>query len=364
MIKPGGFARLAICSTVTHRGTRARQALVFLLFILLSPAAVGQKQPAAAQNSSVTWKSPSDTNPADYVGIEACTACHPDQAQEFAKTVHAKAYPSTAKVGIGCEACHGPGRAHSDAMLVAGNDAQKTAAANALIWSFKGKPAENSARCLRCHSTSETQMLFNRSLHHLAGVGCEQCHSAHLLVTPAETATAKLRAAQEHFFQVPTLPEENRWLHESLLRRKQPELCFGCHATVQAKFALPTHHRVPEGFMKCTDCHNPHGTLNPSQLRKVNFEVCTTCHTEKRGPWVYEHPVARVEGCTACHQPHGTVERHLLLRTEGRFLCLQCHVDPQAANVPHGRLGFQTLGDCTRCHVSIHGSNINEFFLQ
>ena len=62
--------------------------------------------------------------------------------------------------------------------------------------------------------------------------------------------------------------------------------------------------------------------------------------------------------------PHGTVEPHLLLRTEGRFLCLQCHVDPQAANVPHGRLGFQTLGDCTRCHATIHGSNMNEYFLQ
>jgi predicted CXXCH cytochrome family protein len=249
-------------------------------------------------------------------------------------------------------------------MMAAGGDAQKTAAARKLIYSFQGKSADNSARCLSCHSTSHDQSLFARSQHKLVGVSCEQCHSAHLSVPSTKSAGLGLRSAQEQFFHVPAIPEETRWLQESLLRKKQPELCFGCHATVAARFALPAHHRVPEGLMKCTDCHSPHGTLNMSQLRKVNFEVCTTCHTEKRGPYVYEHPALRVEGCTSCHSPHGTVQRHLLLRTEGRFLCLQCHVDPQAANVPHGRLGFQTLGDCTRCHAAIHGSNVNPFFLQ
>jgi predicted CXXCH cytochrome family protein len=324
--------------------------------------AYGQKQPASVHNPSVAWRSPLDSNPDHYAGVEVCSACHQDQAQQFSKTAHAKTY-STAKFGTGCEACHGPGKTHVDAMMAAAGDAQKIAAAQKLIYSFKGKPADNSARCLHCHSTSKDQMLFDRSQHKLVGVSCEQCHSAHLLVG-ARSEGAKLGVAQEHFFQVPSLPEETRWLHQSLLRKQQPDLCFSCHGTVRAKFALPTHHRVPEGLMKCSDCHSPHGTLNPSQLRQVNFEVCTTCHTEKRGPWVYEHPALRVEGCTSCHQPHGTVERHLLLRTEGRFLCLQCHVDPHAANVPHGRLSFQTLGDCTRCHAVIHGSNLNQYFLQ
>ncbi|MFL6448324.1 MAG: cytochrome c3 family protein [Bryobacteraceae bacterium] len=331
---------------------------------LSTSTSLAQKQTAASQGPTVVWNSPATAKAEDYVGVEICSACHQDQAQQFSKTVHAKAAPSTAKVGTACESCHGPGKAHSDAMMAASGDAQKTAAARKLIYSFRGKPADNAAGCLRCHSTSHDQSLFSRSQHKLVGVSCEQCHSAHLLVPASENASAGLRSPQEHFFQVPALREETRWLHESLLKKRQPDLCFGCHSTIAAKFTLPAHHRVPEGFMKCTDCHSPHGTLNISQLRKVNFEVCTGCHTEKRGPYVYEHPAVRVEGCTACHSPHGTVERHLLLRTEGRFLCLQCHVDPQAANVPHGRLGFQTLGDCTRCHATIHGSNVNQFFLQ
>jgi hypothetical protein len=39
-------------------------------------------------------------------------------------------------------------------------------------------------------------------------------------------------------------------------------------------------------------------------------------------------------------------------------------VDPFAANVPHSRLSFQTRGDCVRCHATIHGSNVSEYFIQ
>jgi predicted CXXCH cytochrome family protein len=337
---------------------------LFLYLCLRMPMAVAQKQPAASQNSSTVWRMPVNTRPEDYVGIETCSACHQEEAQQFSKTVHARAYPASAKYGTGCESCHGPGKAHADAMMASGTDPQKLEAGKKLIFGFRGKPADNSAHCLLCHSTSQEQALFQRSQHKLMGVSCEQCHAAHLLVSDVQQARSQLRLTQEQFFRAPALPEETRWLHESLLKQKQPNLCFGCHLTVQANFALPNHHRVPEGFMKCTDCHSAHGTLNPQQLRKVGFEVCVNCHTEKRGPYVYEHPAMRVEGCTACHSPHGTVQPHLILRTESRFLCLQCHVDPQAANVPHGRLSFQTLGDCTRCHAVIHGSNVNQYFLQ
>ena len=169
--------------------------------------------------------------------------------------------------------------------------------------------------------------------------------------------------AQANFFNVPKLPEETRWLNNSQLTQPQPELCYGCHANIQGQFALPTHHRVPEGAMKCTDCHNAHGTSNRATLRQSGWETCAQCHTEKRGPFVFEHSAVKVEGCTACHSPHGSVNRMLLVRKEERFLCLQCHVDPAAVNVPHSRLSFQTRGDCTRCHAAIHGSNFDVNFL-
>ena len=321
--------------------------------------ALAQKQPAAHQGSSVAWKAPAEGKADQYVGADTCAGCHADQARQFAKTVHARAGVEGAKFGTGCESCHGPGKAHADAQMEG-----KVEEGKKLIFSFQGKPEQNAAHCLACHNTSKDQDLFNRSEHKLNGVACSDCHSAHLLERTAKRERVEPSIAQAQFFTVPKLTEENRWLSESLLKKTQPDLCFSCHRTIQAQFALPTHHRVPEGFIKCTDCHNAHGTLQRPLLKKSNWEACVACHTEKRGPFVFEHAAVKVEGCTICHSPHGSVTRMLLTRREDRFTCLECHVDPFAANVPHGRLGFQNRGECVRCHATIHGSNVSEYFIQ
>jgi len=290
----------------------------------------------------------------------------------------AEAQPAASASGpktvSGCEVCHGPGRAHAEAEQAAAGDPAKMEAGMKLIFSFKASPKENSERCLSCHESGKRQEGYGHSMHLSAGVSCQDCHSPHLVDAAENPKKVALGSAQSNFFSVPKLPEENRWLSNSLLKEPQPGLCESCHRTVQAQFALPEHHRVPEGFMKCTDCHNPHGTMNHFQLAKANWETCVKCHVEKRGPFVYEHAVVRVDGCTSCHTPHGSVNNFLLKRREQRLLCLQCHTvvhtSPAVtgfhgqANVPHGRGGFQTSGDCTRCHVAIHGSNFDEYLLR
>jgi predicted CXXCH cytochrome family protein len=334
------------------------------IFTVGASLLLAQKQPASGEPASVSWKAPAGGKAEDYVGAETCAGCHADQARQFAKRVHAHAQEAGAKYGTGCESCHGPGKAHANAQMEAAGDPAKEEAGKKLIFGFHGKPQENAARCLACHSTSRDQDLYNRSEHKLMGVSCDQCHAAHLLAGTAKRERVEASLAQGQFFMVPKLTEEDRWLNQSLLRKPQPDLCYTCHKVIQAQFSLPTHHRVPEGLMKCTDCHNAHGTMTRPLLKKAGWEACVSCHAEKRGPFVYEHPAVKVEGCTSCHTPHGSIERQLLLRREGRFLCLQCHVDPMAANVPHGRLTWTTRGECVRCHANIHGSNVSEYFLQ
>jgi predicted CXXCH cytochrome family protein len=325
--------------------------------------AFGQTRPSATEPSSVAAANITPAPNAAYAGAERCRTCHGAEFQEFGKTQHAVIKPVHADSVTGCEMCHGPGKAHADAEEAARGDDAKTAAANKLVFSFQGNPKQNSERCLQCHQSSRDQKDFTHSTHLLHGVGCNNCHSMHLVEAARNPKAEILGFAQSAFFSVPKLPEEQRWLHTSMLTKPQPELCYGCHVNIQAQFALPTHHRVPEGAMKCTDCHNTHGTSNRATLRQSGWETCTQCHVEKRGPFVFEHSAVKVEGCTACHTPHGSVNRMLMIRREERFLCLQCHVDPFAANVPHGRLSFQTRGDCTRCHSSIHGSNFDVNFL-
>jgi predicted CXXCH cytochrome family protein len=328
---------------------------------VLSVAALAQTRPAATEPPSVAARDVRPSAGAEYAGSERCGTCHEAELRQFQKTPHAMLKPAIAGSVIGCEMCHGPGKAHAEAQE--GGKPDSTSAAGKLRYAFQGNPQQRAEPCLHCHNTSRDQREFSRSTHARHGVDCASCHSMHL-VEAAQNPKSTLRAsAQAAFFSVPKLAEGVRWANNSLLRKSQPDLCAACHGNILAQFALPTHHRVPEGAMKCTDCHNTHGTSNRATLRQSGWETCIQCHTEKRGPFVFEHSAVKVEGCIACHTPHGSVNRMLLVRREERFLCLSCHVDPAAANVPHGRLGLQTRGDCTRCHSSIHGSNFDVNFL-
>jgi len=345
--------RLSICCSI----------LVSAVFLIAGArVAVTQKLPESTMGPSVALKM--SVGGSDAVSDESCRSCHKAEFTEFGKTSHAH-MQSGNKAAITCETCHGSGKAHSDAEEAAHGDDKKTAVADKLIFSFHGTAKENADRCLTCHISSKQQAMFGHSEHAAEGVSCNSCHATHLVNEIKDQSKGTLNTAQAHFFQVPQLADETRWLHESLLKAQQPNLCYTCHGTVQAQFALPAHHRVPEGVMKCTDCHNPHGTANQANLLQPVTETCTHCHVEKRGPFVYEHPAATVETCVACHNPHGTTNRMLLVRREGRQLCLQCHtgIHTEAA-VPHSRFSFQTSGECVRCHVTIHGSDFDVNFLR
>jgi DmsE family decaheme c-type cytochrome len=276
------------------------------------------------------------TDPSLYVGSETCKTCHEDMpvkgffksfedSPHYVTTLDSKKGPEW----HGCEACHGPGKAHVDG----GGDKTK-------IFTFKGASAQEiSARCLDCHQYGEEHGNFARSVHLQNGVGCTDCHDPH-------------HARESQF----------------LLKAKQPDLCYGCHLDKNQQFNRPFHHRVNEGLVKCTDCHNPHGGFQARQLRATASQdlVCFTCHTDKAGPYVYEHEVVKIEGCVACHLPHGSSNPRLLIRAQVNLLCLECHAFSADAGGPTATPTFhnqaQKYQACTLCHTAIHGSNSNKFF--
>jgi DmsE family decaheme c-type cytochrome len=129
------------------------------------------------------------------------------------------------------------------------------------------------------------------------------------------------------------------------------------------------HHKVEEGLIDCTDCHDAHGDLGENTLRssRWQFMICTKCHTATAGPFVYKHAVVQAEGCSACHFPHGGPNPHLLIQANVNTICLQCHLPS-----PNSTTGLPTVPEhiqsahsqsCINCHTSIHGSNASDVFL-
>src|SRR5450432_1822987 len=94
-------------------------------FVLSAGLAFGQKMPEATKGPSVA-ASFTVGNPEDYAGIDRCRSCHKPEFREYEKTAHAKVSVPGKDFVSGCEVCHGPGKAHADAIEAAEGDEGKT----------------------------------------------------------------------------------------------------------------------------------------------------------------------------------------------------------------------------------------------
>jgi DmsE family decaheme c-type cytochrome len=283
--------------------------------------AVSQAAPAGAKNDAA--KAPAAAA-GDFVGSETCATCHEEVANKFASNKHAKLAEEHQAKGAGCESCHGPGKAHVEG----GGDTSK------IFNPAKASAKDVTARCLTCHAGAHPN--FDRSPHAKANVSCVSCHSVH---------TGDIKNA--------------------MLKAPQPQLCFQCHNDVKPQFSMPFHHKVNEGAVSCNDCHDVHGSFGNSNLKSTADQnaVCTKCHMEKRGPFVYEHAAVKGEGCLSCHTPHGSQNARLLNMPSINVLCNQCH-SMVATNSIHNSTVLNQSSDitpCIGCHTMIHGSNLDQY---
>ena len=302
--------------------------LLLSWFLLLSPSAVlAQAKGAAAKGAA-----------AKYVGSDACKGCHEDAFKSYGRSVHGKkAVPGNPAAGEGCESCHGPGSVHVDAGGGKGG-----------IIAFK--TSENSdmrsAGCLNCHENSTQLALWDSGIHKKKDVACNDCHSSHGgAKKPMGYGTGMAPLGYSAGPEYAT--------------------CGKCHLNVKAQINRRSHHPIVEGRITCSNCHQPHGSMNPSQIREPSVnQLCYKCHAEKRGPFIFEHePVA--ENCESCHTAHGGPHQKLLIEKVPN-LCQGCHEATRhpatrySAEVQFNGRAPNTRGAgraCLNCHINIHGSN-------
>ena len=282
----------------------------------------------------------------DYMGSEGCADCHDGIAKNFPKSPHSPMV-SDSKLPLdkrGCEGCHGPGNIHQ-------------ADENAEVISFrKMSPKESSAACLRCHAQTLSANHWQKTEHARADLSCVSCHQIHTDTDPALEAHAIKRGKTKDPRSVMFVAKVDK---KAMLKADEATLCGQCHASTLGEFRGMNHHPVPEGRLVCSDCHSVHASKD-SKIKQDSIKgKCVTCHTEKAGPFVYEHdPVAGFtgNGCQECHRPHGS-NNPQMLNSVTRGLCAQCHTDKLAQHYP-GQTCW-TAG----CHVASHGSNTDPRFL-
>ncbi|MEO9780534.1 MAG: multiheme c-type cytochrome [Sedimentitalea sp.] len=245
-----------------------------------------------------------------------CAECH---ATDFKKNYDASAdsYASTqSEIGVGCEACHGPGAAHRDWALA--NDAYDPAQWNhlsefGLTMDFNAGAEAQIQQCAGCHSRREP---FGQG-NPLPGT---PFHDAYRLST--------LRPAQYH-------PDgqilDEVYVYGSFLQSKMYAngvACTDCHNA-------HTGERVAEGNAVCTQCHSPAGNERFPSLRTALYDdpshhfhetgsegaQCKSCHMIER---VYMGIDGRRDHSFRVPRPDLTAE------TGAPNACTDCHAENSA----------------------------------
>ena len=266
--------------------------------------------------SCLLWAQPTHEN-------SECLDCHDGKAVE-------KAYVHQPELKVFCVSCH---KASDETFEEHLDDPESN---------LPGIPRGEAAYdvCSSCHGALAT----SHNTHAENGVGCMDCHVLH-----SETG-----------FNAKFLKTET-----------QKQLCYTCHKDVELAMNKPFTHPMAEGGLLCTSCHDLHSEGLETALREEAPDelVCFSCHTDKKGPFVFEHVTEFVGDCRTCHETHGSSNQAHLTRTRVAQLCLECHststlnlLGPQ----PPSRHDLYTprYQNCTVCHIAVHGSNRSHLLLK
>ncbi len=247
--------------------------------------------------------------------------------------------------------------------------------------SLRPSSAAPAERCTGCHSP----IIQGRVVH--GAMNKNPCSACHKAVT-GQAGRCKSRTA-------------SKWM----LVKKEPDLCYGCHArkdqtksvhtVVRQGSCLSCHathssnfggliklprekvclecHEVESVITKsvkhapvlegrCADCHDSHGGPLPNNLKgTVAGALCLKCHDAKAptGPGTpgpsfrvdlskkVVHPAFKRVDCLGCHDGGHSSDNLKFLKKNVVDLCYGCHERKDKAKFPHGAV---VVGDCAVCH--------------
>jgi len=267
---------------------------------------------------------------------DGCDQCHAVHANFQWQGQMNVGQADVAELGIACEACHGPGRAH--------------------IERFSSPVARYQARL---EDENVVDDIINPSTldHRKSSAVCAQCH-AELVVREDQdhfVPGAPLDSFADVVQYLPTNPPQ--WLADALV--DEPSMlkdAFWRDGTIRVAGrdynGMAITGCFTAGTMGCLSCHQMHGSDPNDQLSPegISEKACKDCHPKETlnlEAHTHHGPDSEGSRCYNCHMPHTTVGLLGLIRAHrvdspkasvtawsGRpNACNLCHIDKTVAEI-------------------------------
>lgn len=174
------------------------------------------------------------------------------------------------------------------------------------------------SNCFPCH-----QKLTARGQGHAPAINflCTSCHKTTEMIGDKATATA----------QTPKFR----------LSQKVGEECLACHKKEREIWDEKRFHHMPVDAAQCVRCHNPHSSGLKYYLKAKPWDICTSCHIDKREGNHFintftrrDHPTrgkpdpsrpGKDLECISCHTPHASDVQSLINGKSPMSICQKCH---------------------------------------
>lgn len=217
-------------------------------------------------------------------------------------------------------------------------------------------PLLKNADCITCHNphASQKKGIFNPYAHEsFAGGKCDSCHdlgggaknfklkqpvktlcvSCHPNKKETSKAYVHMNSGGKH---CTTCHNPHAAMSKSQIWKNEKWLCFSCHSDTERREKLSVERQkgikctgITSG--KCSNCHDPHASDWPHNLKKDGVEVCAECHKKEHS---VSHPLkdratdprtGQPIYCTTCHGMHTADYKFMLHFDRKKELCMQCH---------------------------------------
>lgn len=176
--------------------------------------------------------------------------------------------PAFLEAGIGCERCHGPGKAHVDWHTSAANRAAGSSMLDPIVQIGKLAPDRRDAVCNQCHLTGESQILRYGRRHGDFRPGDRIGDIWTVFVSPGDSGDA---------------------LAVSHVQQMHASRCF----------------QASGGAVGCISCHDPHALPDEEAKHEHYRQRCNACHQDQACslPPADQNQAPAHGSCIVCHMP-------------------------------------------------------------